>query len=196
MGRSTATVAEWVCDPDELARRVQSGDIDVLADMTHCFGHHLLSVGRRLCRDDHLAQDVVQDALLSAGVNLTTFRGDGRLESWLTRMVANACWRMHRGRKNDASLHVTEVDIATFQADPELRAEQAELGDLLGEALLELQPRDRVIVMLSDVEGYKANQIADKLGMTHGSVRTRLSRARKQLRAVLEARGISGSVSA
>ena len=136
----------------------------------------------------------MQDALLAAGTHLGTFRGDGRVDSWLVRMVANACYRMHRGRKNDAKLHTTEFDVASVEATPELAAARHELGETLGSALLELQPRDRAIVVLSDVEGYKANQIAEKLDMTHGSVRTRLSRARKKLREVLVERGVGVAV--
>lgn len=173
----------------ELLELMHNNDIAALDVMTRQYGDRLLAVGRRYCRNEEEAQDAVQDALISAGTHLQQFRGDGSVEGWLVRMVANACARMRRGRKNDPSLHTTETTvIGSGEENPESLAERDEMSDHLGEALLTLQPRDRLIVLLSEAEGWTGPQIAEELDMTPGSVRTRLSRARKKLQEELARR--------
>ncbi len=170
------------CDPDEMVGLMKSGDLEALDRMTRCFGDRLVAIGRSHCRTEDQAQDAVQDALLSAGQNLKSFRGEGSVEGWLVRMVTNACRRFHRGRKNDPSLHVRDVELGEGDEEPEALALRLEMADHLGEALLALSAQDRALVLLSDAQGWKAPEIAEKMGMTHGAVRTRLSRARKRLR--------------
>ena len=175
-----------LCDPEKLANLARSGDRDALARMTRCYGARLIAVGRAHCRDAEGARDAVQDALLAAAEHLDDFRGDGSLEGWLVRMVARACYRMRRGRKNDPRLHVemdSERDSADGDADePDVVAAQAELAANLDAALSELEPVDRALILLADVDGWKGPEIADKMEMTPGQVRTRLSRARRRLR--------------
>lgn len=172
-----------LCDPEELAALARAGDLEVLDRMTRCYGERLLAMGMRTCKDPDKAKDAVQMALLGAGEHLTSWRGDGRLDSWLVRMVVNACHRMRRGRKNDPHLHDPEAVVAAAEDDdPEVVAARAQLSAALGDALLELPHRDRTIVLLSDVEGWTGPEIAQHLDMTPGSVRTRLSRARARLR--------------
>ena len=177
---------ETPCDPDELVRLVVAGDLEALDRITRCHGQRLLAVGRRYCRSAAEAEDAVQDALLSAGTHLTSFRGEGSVEGWLVRMVANACHHMRRGRKNDYRLHDTEQVLTSDAGSPEERAMVGELSEALGEALLELPPRDRTIVLLAEAEGWTGPEIAEKLGMSAGNVRVRLHRSRVALRERLE----------
>jgi len=168
---------------------VRAGEIEALDRMTRCYGERLLTVGRRYCRDEDRAQDAVQDALLSAGEHLEDFRGDGSLEGWLVRMVANACHRMRRGRKNDPkwNAELDELGAPPAEVDsPEQGALRGELAVALGDALLRLEPKDRALLLLSDGEGWKAPELAESLDMSPGALRTRLSRARKRLREELE----------
>jgi RNA polymerase sigma-70 factor (ECF subfamily) len=152
----TSTEArEDLCSADELARTMRTGNIEALDRLTLCFGEKLLAAGRRYCGDEQRARDAVQDTMLAAGTRLADFRGEGSVEGWLVRMVANFCRRMQRGQKNDPAIH---QDVA------------------------EVEPRDRTLLLLSDAEGWKAPEIAEALDMTPGNVRTRLSRARKRLR--------------
>jgi len=175
-----------LCSPTELADLARAGDIEVLDRATRCFGQRLLAIGKRHCRSESDAEDAVQDALASAGEHLEDWRGDGKLESWLGRIVVNACRRMRRGRKNDPTTHVRDAELVTDDPHPELRAARTELAETLSQALVDLGPKDRAIVLLSDVEGWKGPEIAKRLNMSPGSVRTRLSRARARLRDKLQ----------
>lgn len=175
-----------LCDPSELIARMRANDIEVLDALSRCYGQRMLQVGRQRCQDAARAQDAVQDALLAAGEHLTDFRGDGSVEGWLIRMVSNACHRMRRGQKNDPRLHAPLDPGAMGDApDPERRVAAGEAMQVLAEALNDLSPRDRALILLTDGEGYRAPELAERLDMTPQAVRTRLSRARRQLRAAL-----------
>lgn len=170
--------------PDDLVAMMRAGDIEALDRITRCYGRTLSAVGRRYCRTETEAEDAVQDALVAAGENLRTYRGEGAPEGWLVRMVINACRRMQRGRKNAAELHEPEQDAGLIDAgdDPEQVAARGEVAEALARALDALEPTDRALVLLSEAEGWTAPEIAAEFGMTPGSVRTRLSRLRARLR--------------
>jgi RNA polymerase sigma-70 factor, ECF subfamily len=174
-----------VCDPKKLAELARNGDLAVLDQATRCYGDRLLAVARRHCRSEEEAQDAVQDAILSAGEHLGQYRGDGALASWLARMVAHACGRMRRGRKNDPALHAQDIDLPEDENGPEDEAARMELATALHDGLLGLNPTDRAIVLLADVDDWTGPEIAAEMGMTAGAVRTRLSRSRGRLREAL-----------
>ena len=142
-----------------------------------------MAVGRRQCTSEDRAEDAVQDALEAAATHLDSFRGDGSLEGWLGRMVANACRRMQRGGKGNASIHTELLDEYNIESmGPEELAASQGLGEKLVEALETLGPQDRAIVLLAEVNGWKGPEIAESLGLSPGQVRTRLSRSRARLR--------------
>ena len=175
------------CNNDEMINLVRQGDLEALDHMTACFGDRLLSVGRMVCGNSEDAQDVVQDALLSAGQNLQQFRGEGSLEGWLIRMVRNACYRMRRGRKNDPSLHVVDAALAADDDDPETLTGKGELALALGEAMAELSPEDRLILILAEGQDWTGPEIAERMELSPAAVRQRLARARKKVRTHLAA---------
>lgn len=173
-------LARTTCDPSRIAALARSGDMAALDELTRCQGERLLAVGRRYCRSDQEAQDAVQDALVSAAAHLADYRSEGPLEGWVVRMVARACGRMRRGRKNDPGLHA-DVELESAD-DPELGAERLRLAERIGEALLELGPVDRAVLLLAEAEGFSGPEIAEQIGASPESVRQRLSRARKKVR--------------
>ena len=176
-----------LCDSQTMIEVVRSGDLAALDQMTACYGERLLRVGRRHCRTQEEAEDAVQDALLSAGEHLHSFRAEGSVEGWLVRMVANACKRMRRGRKNDPTLHEADAVLAApSDSSPELLAGQAELAGLLGRALGALSPKDRLIFILAEGEGWTGGEIGEALGLSAGAVRSRLSRSRGRVKCDLE----------
>jgi len=175
------------CDPGALAALLRAGDIAALDQLTRCQGERLLAVGRRYCRDEQDARDAVQDALLTAGTHMQDFRGEGSAEGWVVRMVARACGRMRRGRRNDPARHVYDAELAAEGDDPEVLAARAEIAGALGAALLDLPAQDRAVLLLAEGEGWTGPEIAERLGLTAGAVRSRLSRARRVMRGRLEA---------
>ena len=179
------TVLLPLCDSAKIVKLLQDGDLQTLDRVTRCYGDRLLSAARRYCRSEEEAHDAVQDATLAAWRYGEGFRGEGRVDRWLVRLVATACNRMRRGLKNDPKLHIPDVELLTDEPSPETLTARSQLAGVLGEALLELKPKDRAILILSDAQGWKAPEIAEALGTTPGAVRTRLSRTHKKLRGTL-----------
>jgi RNA polymerase sigma-70 factor (ECF subfamily) len=172
------------CDPDRLLLLLRAGDIAALDQLGRCQGERLLAFGRRRCRNPEEAEDAVSEAMLAAGQHLQDFRGEGSPEGWILRMVARACSRFRRGARNDPSRHVPliDLDLATLSPNPEQAAAQAQIAEALGDALLRLPPADRALLLLSDGEGWKGPELAEKLELSPVAVRSRLSRARARLR--------------
>lgn len=181
------------CHPDLIVRLVRAGDLAALDRISRCYGAHLLAVGRRVCRDDERARDAVQDALLAAGQHLDQFRGEGSVEGWLVRMVANACRSWRRGRKDDPAWNTPLDDdepACGGAADrPDEEAARSELAGALRSALLALSPIDRAVLLLTQVDGWRPVDVARQLDLSPESVRARLSRTRRRLRAELASAG-------
>jgi RNA polymerase sigma-70 factor (ECF subfamily) len=175
-----------VCSAERLMQLVRGGDPRTLDHITRCYGERLLRAGRRHCRSREEADDAVQEALLTATLQLEQFRGEGSLEGWLVRIVARACRRLGRGQKNDASLHDSDVEPGGTLPSPEDAAAERELGELLDRALLGLSAEDRALLLLAELEDWTAVEIGAELGLSAGAVRTRLSRLRARVRDALE----------
>lgn len=174
------------CSAERLMQLVRGGDPRALDQITRCYGDRLLAAGRKHCRTRDEADDAVQDALLAAAAHLDQFRGEGSLEGWLVRMVARACRRMGRGRKNDATLHESDSELVATSPSPEALSEDRELAERIDGALLALSPADRAVLILFEIEDWTADEIGRELGYSPGAVRTRLSRLRGRMREALE----------
>jgi len=173
-----------LCRPEVIAGLVRAGDRSALDRATRCYGAHLLAVGERVCGDRESARDAVQDALYAAGRHLDDFRGDGSVEGWLVRMVANACRTRRRGRKNQAAWNapLDEERACSDAPSPARDVEHAELAEALSAALLDLPPADRAVVLLTQLDGWSGPEVAAALDLTPEAVRARLTRARRRLR--------------
>jgi RNA polymerase sigma-70 factor, ECF subfamily len=186
-------VAPPDCSPQRLMQLVRDGQPDALDQITRCYSDRLLEAGRRHCRTGTEAEDAVQDALLAASQHLTELRDDAKLEGWLVRVVASACRRIGRGRKNDSGLHDAEGEPAgQSESDPEAELSRRELGQLLERELLALAPRDRSILLLAELDDFSAAEIGAELDMSEGAVRTRLSRLRARVALALQEKNASG----
>ena len=175
------------CSPERLMQLVREGSGTALDQITRCYSDRLLEAGRRHCRTSTEAEDAVQDALMTAAQHLDQLADDSKLEGWLVKVVASACRRIGRGRKNAAGLHDPQLDEgAHSDADPEADLARRQLGQLLESELLTLTPRDRSIVLLAELEDFSAAEIAAELGMTEGAVRTQLSRLRHRIGRALQ----------
>ena len=153
----------------------------------------------RMLSDREEALDMAQEVFISAYKNLEGFREEAKLSTWLIRIAANRCLNRIRQRASRATREVrfpeTETgdgDATVFQPQagedyrPDRIAENRELGKILSEALARLEPDSRWILLLSDVEGFKNEEIAAMAGIPLGTVKSRLHRARMAVRKILE----------
>ncbi|MBP2679113.1 MAG: polymerase sigma-54 factor RpoN [Deltaproteobacteria bacterium] len=152
----------------------------------------------RMLSDREDALDAAQEVFLSAWRNLSGFRGDAALSTWLLRIAANACLNRIRRRKSLSEREAPWPEPSgeagegiMFQpaggdADrPDRLAEASEMREILTEALSHLDEGSRWMVLLSDVEGFSYEEIATLAEVPVGTVKSRLHRARMAMRRLL-----------
>lgn len=169
-----------------LIDRAKRGDRDAFTTLVLSLGDRLYSVAFRILRDTSSAEDAVQQAFLIAWRELPKLRDESRLEAWLYRLLVNACYAEIRraGRWQPGLRLVTDLD-------PDPTTERAQLGverrDELERGFRRLSGEQRAVLVMHHYLGLSGAEIAEALGISPGTVRSRLHYARQQMRAVLEA---------
>jgi RNA polymerase sigma-70 factor (ECF subfamily) len=157
----------------------------------------MFAVARRLLLSEEDARDAVQDAFLLAFRALPQFAGRCCLSTWLHQIVVNAARMKLRSRRRhpeewiDEILHDSHsngVGLATQAPDePEdARLERAELQHLVQRCIGRLPERYRTVLVLRDIEELSTEETSGVLGLSHQALKTRLHRARRALRKLLE----------
>jgi RNA polymerase sigma-70 factor (ECF subfamily) len=167
----------------------QAGDLHAFNQLVERYQTQVYNLCRRMLGDPDLAADATQETFLNAFEHIGRFRG-GTLKTWLLRIAANACYDVMRHRKRRPSTSLDEmVDDADDPKDfpgtgelPEQVAMRHELRQLLLRALGTLPPEQRMVVILSDIQGLSYDEIAEVTRAELGTVKSRLSRARAKLR--------------
>ena len=157
------------------------GDIGACERIYRKYHRPAFTVAVRVCRCRELAQEVTQEAFISAFRRIRQFRGDAPFWGWLRRVVVNhAISALRKLPKADI------VEFEDYQSWDAGQQEQISLAMDLDDALQQLGDEDRAIVWLHDVEGYRHQDIAKLFGKTESFSKTRLARARKRLRSLIE----------
>ena len=138
------------------------------------------------------AEDATQEAFLKSYAHLATFQGDSRFYTWLVRIAANeALMRLRKRRPGEFSIDepvsvadedLMPRDLEEWRPNPEQQYAQAEIEQILGEAIEKLDADFRVVFLLRDVEEMSTEETAEALGMSIPAVKSRLLRARLKLR--------------
>ena len=172
----------------ELIRRAAEGDARAIRALYDRYAPRVYAVVRRIAADDDLAQDYAQEAWIRAIRALPTFRGDARFSTWLHRIAVNAALQALRKaetRTRREGPAPAQVPAAPTHSDTLLRKR-------LEQALATLPEGMRQVLILHDVEGYTHEEIGDVLGVTSGTPKSQLFKARAKMRALLSS--LSGSV--
>jgi RNA polymerase sigma-70 factor (ECF subfamily) len=150
--------------------------------------------------DWSLAEDAVQEGLVSGYRAFSQFRGEN-LKAWLMRIVANSCRDMLRAQRARPAVSLdptptdsddptlSAVDLPSNQASPEDLAEQSELRRTIESALASLSEDRRLAITLVDVQGFSYEEAAQVMNCSLGTVKSRISRARGELRDYLRGAG-------
>ena len=166
---------------DMTLARARRGDMGACERIFRQFQQPAYSVAYRICQCRETAQEVSQEAFITAFRKLRQFRGDAPFWGWLRRVVVNhAISTIRKAAKSST------VEFQDFHAQQDSGQDQVGLAMDLETALGLLGPEDRAIVWLHDVEGYNHREIAHCFGKTESFSKTRLSRARAQLRQLLD----------
>lgn len=179
---------------EELIGRIRCGDAALFEVLMRRYNQRLYRVARAIVKDDSDAEDVIQQAYVNAYCHLDQFADRAKFSTWLTRIAihealarARKAVRLERlDRDHDEQSMVARV--AAPGPDPEHRAYSRELGAIIEAAVAALPETVRGVFMLREVEGLSTHETAVCLGIHADTVKTRLYRARAQLRRDLTAR--------
>lgn len=176
-----------ISDEQQLIARSQSGDLPAFNRLVEAYQDQVFSVAMRLARNRAVAEDVTQEAFISAFRNIRSYRG-GSFRSWLVRIVTNATYDHFRSARRRSAESI-DADIVTFETrlvspeeSPEAAAERAALGAQINAGLDSIPDDQRLAVVLVDVEGFSYEEAAETMQVSLGTVKSRVARGRSRLR--------------
>lgn len=173
-----------------LLARARSGDRAALEALLERHQGQVYRFGMKMCRDPEDAKDVLQDTLIAMARGVRDFRGASSLSTWLFTIARSFCIKKRRRSKfaqgADRSLETDVPPNAAELVDQEKNAEEALAGKQVEHALEQaigaLEPKYREVLVLRDIEGLTAPEVAEVLGIGVPAVKSRLHRARLSVR--------------
>lgn len=172
---------------DRLVARLRSGAEGAFEDLVIAYQHRIFAVAVRMLGNAAEAEEIAQDVFLRVYRSIAEFRGEARLSTWLYGIASRLCLNRlasadRRLRRDDADA----LDRAPAGGDAAALMERREMESALREAIAGLPEDRRIVVVLRDLEGLSYEEISEALGLELGTVRSRLHRARLDLKAKLE----------
>jgi RNA polymerase sigma-70 factor, ECF subfamily len=175
-----------------LVQAAKKGDLEAFSALVKRYDRNVFRIAQHITHNEEDAQDVVQDAFLKAYQNLDQFQGNSKFYTWLVRIAVNEALMKLRRRRTDRTVSIDEDveteegtmprEVADWSPNPEQLYGQSELSDILKKTIQGLPPGFRTVFVLRDVEGLSTEETAEMLGLTIPAVKSRLLRARLQLR--------------
>lgn len=189
--RTTAATPEQVAET-VLVDQARAGDTAAFGTLITRYERRVYRMARQITQNDEDAEDVLQETFLKAFEHLGSFEGQSKFYTWLTRIAVNESLMKLRKRKSDRTVSLDENietdeepivrEIAVWDDTPELRYSQEEIREILDRAIESLKPIFRTVFVLRDVEELSTEETAEVLGLSIAAVKSRLLRARLQLR--------------
>ena len=170
----------------------RGGSQDAFEALVHLYEKKVFALTSRLCGDPEDAREAAQEAFLAAWQGLPFFRGDASFSTWLYRLTSNACMDLLRREQRRTSAagpslddEEVNIDVPSPMESPQEAAEHRELRAQIEEGLRALTPEHRQVLLLRELHQLSYDEIADTLDLDVGTVKSRISRGRKQLRKFL-----------
>ncbi|MBN1210773.1 MAG: sigma-70 family RNA polymerase sigma factor [Myxococcaceae bacterium] len=171
----------------QLMEAARSGDGEAVDELLARHEKQVYRFGLRMCGSEDDAKEVLQETLLAAFRGIHAFRGDAELSTWLYQVARTHCIRLRR-RRVGAPDEFQPLDspaasgVAAGDATPDMVSHARQLGEVLQAAILALPEAQREVLILRDVEGLTAEEAAQVVGIEVRALKSRLHRARLQLR--------------
>ena len=180
--------------PDEaydysLVRRMAAGDEAAMRELYAAYGQRLYAYALRLTSDPARAEDVVQDALVAAWKSARRFRGEGRVIAWLLGIIHHLALKSLRHSSQPLTDEIEEM-LEAGSPSPEQQVESAEQAARVRAGLRSLSPEHRSMLELIFYQGLSLEEAAQVCRVPLGTVKSRLSYARRQLRGILARQGM------
>lgn len=185
-------VSEPVSDELALVNAAKGGDVTAFEELVRRYDRNVFRIANHITQNREDAEDVVQDAFLKAYSNLAQFQGQSKFYTWLVRIAVNEALMRLRRRRPERMVSLDEDvkteddsvprEVADWSPNPEQLYGQGELKDILTKTIQGLPASFRTVFVLRDVEGLSTEETADALNLSIPAVKSRLLRARLQLR--------------
>ena len=192
MGAIQPNVREPVSEEMALVLAAKAGDVSAFEDQVRRYDRNVFRIAQHITQNREDAEDVVQDAFLKAYENLGQFQGQSKFYTWLVRIAVNEALMKLRRRRPERMVSLDEEvkteddslprEVADWSPNPEQQYTQGELRDILTRTIQGLPPGFRTVFVLRDVEGLSTEETAEALDLSIPAVKSRLLRARLQLR--------------
>ncbi|NVJ62571.1 MAG: sigma-70 family RNA polymerase sigma factor [Gammaproteobacteria bacterium] len=166
---------------DQWVHAAQSGDIKAFEQLYRHFERRIYALCLRMVANESIAQELMQEAFVLAWRKLQMFHGESQFGTWLHRLTTNLVISFFRSNKNK---EFDGIDSDLVSGSHE--SKKLDLNRDLDTAISELPDKARMVLVLHDIEGYKHNEIAEKMSISEGTSKAQLHRARKLLKARLE----------
>ena len=190
-----ATFPAYNCDPDlPLVQASMCGDADAFEELVKRYDRKLLRIALNVTHNPDDAEEAVQDTFFKAYRNLDKFRSDAKFSTWLFRIAVNESLmklRKQRGAQeqfldsgfeNEGNFGFAELNVSDWSPDPEALYSASEIREILIASLQRLSPALRVVFVMRDIEEHSILETSEVLNVSANAVKSRLSRARRELR--------------
>lgn len=177
---------------DELIKKCKAGDIEAFEKLIQRYEKKVFTIAYRYMGNKEDADDLAQEALIKVYKSIKKFRGESLFTTWLYQIVANVCRDALRkkARKQETSIDSpiiteegeTKREFGDSSLSPEILAEKAETEHYLQTLISQLKVEYKVVIIMREIQGFSYEEIAEELGCSLGTVKSRLNRARKHLR--------------
>jgi len=177
-------------DETRTIQEAQNGSLAAFNQLVMAYQGTAYNVAYRIMGQQEPAADACQDAFLKAYKSLKQYQG-GSFKSWLMRIVTNTCYDQLRYKSRRPSVSLDDITenpdehntkLVSGSERPEDHVLRGELGDLLQTGISELPEDQRIVLVLSDVQGFSYQEISEIIDQPLGTVKSRLSRGRRRLR--------------
>jgi len=187
----TETTTTEVFDEAPLVERARSGDTAAFSELVSRYERKIFRLAKHITQNDEDAEDVLQETFLKAYSHLDSFQGQSKFYTWIVRIGVNEALMKLRKRKSSKTVSLDEPtdtgedtmvrEIAVWD-DPEQKYSREELREILDKAVESLKPAFRTVFVLRDIEELSTEETASALDISIPAVKSRLLRARLQLR--------------
>lgn len=192
MATESIPVEAPVDDEQELVAKARQGDTVAFSALLRRYEGKIFRLAMNITQNREDAEDVLQETFLKAYEHLDQFLGNSKFYTWIVRIAVNQALMKLRKRRSDRAVSLDEQidtgedtvvrEIAAWDPDPEERYSREELHEILDNVINELAPIYRTVFTLRDVDGLSTEETAEVLDLSVPAVKSRLLRARLQLR--------------
>ena len=187
-----AATETGIFDESGLVVRAREGDLAAFYELVSRYSRKIYRLAKHITQNDEDAEDVLQETFLKAFEHLSDFQGQSKFYTWIVRIAVNESLMKLRKRKSDRTVPLDEPldtgedtvvrEIAVWDENPEQQYSREELAKILDESVQNLKPAFRTVFVLRDIEELSTEETAEALGISVPAVKSRLLRARLQLR--------------